>query len=334
MLMSVLETSRQRPQTEGFRCGETFEETENGTRSVIFHLNIPSGQRLEFNCRMPSAGALEGEEEAAVLTEEEYGNIDPNFFDEGYSLAASTGFKVWTGSRLLVETLTWPQSNDSERLREIQDRFRNGAKAVELGAGVGVVGTYLAAIGAQVLITDLPTIVENAIDVNLERNKHIEFKYDDDVDVDDNSCNSCPTWLQPHGLNIGRGWADATAVDWVQPLEEQLTEEQSTCLDFIVASDVVFLKEMLSSLFDTVAALFKSSVASSPPFILSFQRRDAKEGEDSKAFTTLDGILQAVQDRGWKLECLAWRHVTVPKETEEGNILMVQSEVFVFEINP
>jgi predicted nicotinamide N-methyase len=325
----VLDKLRQRPHTEGFKCGEAVEEIE-GMRSVIFYLNLPgpTGQKLEFICREPSCGALEGEEEAAVLTDDDY-TVDPHFFDEGYSMAGKTGFKVWTGSRLLVETLIWPHSNDCERLREIQNILRKGAKVVELGAGVGVVGTYLAASGSQVLITDLPTLVENAIDDNLERNKDITLDDNDNA----NNCNSCPKWLRPHGFKLGRGWVNSSAIDWAHPLEDQLTEEQSTCVDFIVASDVVFLKEMLNYLFDTVAALFESSIASSPSFILSFQRRDAKDGEESKAFTTVNGILQAVQDRGWKLDCLAWRHITMSKETHEG-IVKDQSEVFVFEIKP
>jgi hypothetical protein len=77
----------------------------------VFRCNLPPGppdddddddatattretQTLEFRCRGPSCGALEAEEDAVVLDEEEFSVVDPNFFDPGYSMAGSTGFKV------------------------------------------------------------------------------------------------------------------------------------------------------------------------------------------------------------------------------------------------
>jgi hypothetical protein len=70
----------------------------------VFRCNLPPGPlnddataketTLEFRCRGPSCGALEAEEDAAVLDEEDSSVVDPNFFDRGYSMAGSTGFKV------------------------------------------------------------------------------------------------------------------------------------------------------------------------------------------------------------------------------------------------
>lgn len=60
-----------------------------------FYCNLPSqsNTKLEFNCREPSCGALERDEKAAKLADDDY-TVDPNFFDVGYSMAGSTGFKV------------------------------------------------------------------------------------------------------------------------------------------------------------------------------------------------------------------------------------------------
>ena len=60
-----------------------------------FYCNLPSqsNTKLEFNCREPSCGALERDEKAAKLADDDY-TVDPNFFDSGYSMAGSTGFKV------------------------------------------------------------------------------------------------------------------------------------------------------------------------------------------------------------------------------------------------
>ena len=180
---------------------------------------------------------------------------------------------------------------------------------------------YLSSIGAEVLITDLPTLVENAIDNNLTRNAII-------TQTDDNTC---PSWLAPEdGVPIGKGWAASSSLDWTCPLDEQLTRQQSS-VDFIIASDVVFLSSMLNSLLKTVESIFQSSLGSS--FILSFQRRDAQDGKESSLFTTVDGIIDAIKAKGWKIDCLAWRPVSVSREASDGKVSDVETEVFVFEIS-
>ena len=194
-----------------------------------------------------------------------------------------------------------------------------------------MVGTYLSAIGSQVLLTDLPTLVENAIDCSLARNEKITALISNE---NTDTPAKCPQWLAPYGIKIGNGWAATSPLDWTQPLNEQLTIEQSSAIDFVVASDVVFLVSMLKSLFDTVESIFKASSNNNPSFILSFQRRDAKEGEESSSFTTVKGVISAVEDRGWICECLAWRPVAVKKEESNGTVTDDESEVFVFEIKP
>jgi len=325
------EPTRRRPAVVGLECFESLER-EDGYTSVVFHCNlpIPTGNNtsileLAFNCREPSCGALEDKEEAATLSDEDY-QVDANFFDAGYSLAGATGFKVWTGTRLMIECLAWPNANDCTRLKAIQHLISDGARVLELGSGVGVLGSYLSAIGSQVLMTDLPTLVENSIDMNIVRNKDVSSQ----TALDNNEC---PSWLLDEGVKIGKGWASSAALDWTQPLEDQLMPKQTSSLDFIVASDVVFLQSMLNSLLDTFDLLFKCS-KSNPPLILSFQRRDAKDGEESIVFTTVKGVLQAVRNRGWGYENLAWRTVKVKKQSDNGDVKDEESEVFLFEIKP
>ena len=83
--------------------------------------------------------------------------------------------------------------------------------------------------------------------------------------------------------------------------------------------------EMLQALLSTAADIFQRSAARHPTLILSFQRRDAKDGDDSKSFTTVNRIIAEVKARDWAIECLAWYPVVVGEDT---------SEVFVFEILP
>lgn len=224
--------------------------------------------------------------------------------------------------------------------------MNGGARVIELGSGVGVVGTYLSAVGSQVLLTDLPTLVGDAIDHNLKLNEDIRTIDDDDDEYD----RAGPPWLATEGdaiRRIGRGWAAATPLDWTLPLQEQLTPLQASSIEFIVASDVIFLASMLNALLDTVDSLLKASSSSSsssssslssnnnPSFLLSFQRRDANDGEESAAFTTVSGFIAEIHRRGWTLDCLAWRPLTVWKESSnDGTVTEDESEVFVFEIKP
>ena len=59
---------------------------------------------------------------------------------------------------MLVESLLFPLSGDNDRLVQIQKELNSedGKNILELGAGVGVVGTTLAAAtSCRVLLTDL-----------------------------------------------------------------------------------------------------------------------------------------------------------------------------------
>lgn len=164
-------------------------------------------------------------------------------------------------------------------------------------------------------------MVENAIDNNLARNA-----------ITQTDGNTCPSWLaKADGIPIGKGWAASASLDWTCPLDDQLTIQQSS-VDFIIASDVVFLSSMLNSLLQTVESIFQSS-SNNPTFILSFQRRDAKDGTESSLFTTVDGIIEAIKARGWSIDCLAWRPVIVSREASDGKVSDVETEVFVFEIS-
>jgi hypothetical protein len=174
-----------------------------------------------------------------------------------------------------------------------------------------------------VLLTDLPTLVDNAIDDNLQRNATIQPE----------NGQSAPAWLGRSAFRIGKGWASSASLDWTLPIQDQLSSEQCKSVDIIIASDVVFLVSMLQSLLDTVASLFEESAANNPSFILSFQRRDSQDGEESTSFTTVNRVICEVKKRGWNMDCLAWRPVTVLKE-RDSEVVKEESQVFIFEIRP
>ena len=86
---------------------------------------------------------------SGVTSDDEW--TDPHFFDEDYSVAATTGFcRAWEGAEVLTRLMA-----SDETLR---GRLR-GKRVVELGAGVGLCGLAAAAAGAHVMLTDLPAVV-------------------------------------------------------------------------------------------------------------------------------------------------------------------------------
>ena len=292
---------------------------------------------LVFYCREPSCGVLVDDECAAQKPDD--GAMDPSFFDPGYTLAGKTGFQIWPGSRLVVEALTVPQQSiDTDKLRHWQERIASSSvslRVLEVGAGVGMVGISLASAGAQVLLTDLTTLVTESLVPNLERNStasgdemqhppgwmtdYLPSIHHDDIDSTQNIVRQ-----------IGPGWAATAALDWTQPLEDQLSEEQLQ-VDLIVASDCVWLSSMLQALISTVEAVFKVSKRS-PKLLMSFQRRDPDklESTTSNMFTTVDGIINELQARKWAVDCLAWH----PVAYNEGGKQNLSKEVFLLEISP
>jgi predicted nicotinamide N-methyase len=282
--------------------------------------------QFSFGCRRPSHGVLTAEE-----TKIEEGGFDdsvgdPNFFDKGYTLAASTGFCVWAGARFMLDSLV-SASTSEPTLTMWQRRMEAGARVIELGAGVGLLGTGLAAAGAQVLMTDLPSLVDYAIRPNIRRNAKQLF--DEDHDEPASLLPAAPPqWLAEAGggssnevRKIGKGWAAATPLDWSQPLCTQIHKDQLQAIDVIVASDCAWLPELLDMQIGIVAELFENGASS---FLMAFQRRDRNVG--STIFTSIDHLLQVVQERKWTISNIAWRPVTLADGTE--------TDVRVIEIKP
>jgi len=355
-----------------------YENEYDQIGSVLFWIQLSKEQRrLEFRCRRGSVGVLEEHEiepqssTQSILEEATYEQVDPQFFDPGYTLAGATGFQIWAGTRLLIETLLVPQETDCPRLQEIQRHFLLCDKGIddvrqqptkrilELGAGIGVVGISLAAkaIDAEVILTDLPSLIENVTQWNLYANR----KSINETTSSTATTTTVRDWFPTEPVPVGErnGWATTMALDWRIPIHEQLPLSVYSNVDYIVASDCVWLVSMLDSLFDTVAAIFEASSSSSrkyattttttisplslPTLLLSFQRRDTFEGDDSPNFTTVQRVISSILARGWTVECLAWRPVEglsrmdediVPPVTKSDLPSDEEKEVFVFAIQP
>ena len=327
--------------SEDFNCNESVSNTSS---AVIFRCSVGGRrgpQHLTFYCREPSYGVVTNDEkdvtEAPAITEEEekvsQAGVDDDiedfnigmmlFSEEKYpfALAGKTGFQIWPGTRILVDALTYPRKEDSTALLKWQEKIKEPSfRALELGAGVGVVGASLAAAaGVEVLMTDLEKVVTDSMIPNLRRNATFT-----------KSERSSPPWLSHQSFSIGSGWTAATALDWTQPLEKQLAKEQYN-VDLVIACDCVWLGSMLEGLLDTVVAIFQAAfndpVRRKPTLLLTFQRRD------SEMFTTVDRVLAEIKERNLTIECLAWYPVLATDEDDqETNEEVETREVFVFEV--
>lgn len=224
-----------------------------------------------------------------------------------------------------MEALVLATTTDDSTLLTFQERIAHGARVIELGAGVGLLGTTLAWAGAQVLLTDLPTLTESAIQPNLIRNSSSK----ETTTAAQVVVPPPPSWLanlldqhgEPTVRRVGNGWAASTSIDWTIPLESQIPLEQRQAVDIIVASDCIWLASLLDSLLDTAQSLFDHGAST---LLMAFQKREMNIG--SATFTTIQHLLDALKNRGWSIQSRAWRPVTLLDGTE--------TEAYLLEIQP
>ena len=148
--------------------------------------------------------------------------VDPYFFDDGYSVAASTGFaRVWEGAEAL-----------SAFLRRAPERCR-GKRVLELGAGAGECGLVAACLGAHACLTDVRAVVEHVIRRNVEENGEGE-------------ATAREAW--PGSIRVGRGSATRATLDWDEPIPERpfgRSDVRFSDADLIIAAECVWLRELL-----------------------------------------------------------------------------------------
>lgn len=297
------------PKADAFRCGETSDEDGNPVFHCKLMTSLTEDFAFTFTTRERSIGVLlDGEtattqEEDQPIAGEEEDVMDPFFFDPGYTLAATTGFQIWAGTRMLVDCVMSPPLV----------AVNPGDVVIELGAGVGVVGTcWAASTGAHVILTDLATLVQNAVIPNLRANSRSlqDSEPHSTAYEEDNEARWVP---------ICQGQILPLALDWTKDIPERL--QQQTRLDWIIASDCVWLRTMLLSLLDTVQRLF--TLHPNAAFLLSFQKRG--NPSDDTMFTTPSSVYKEMIDRNWNVERLAWR----PVNLSDGK----QSEVYLWKVS-
>ncbi|KAL7478910.1 hypothetical protein ACHAW6_004666 [Cyclotella cf. meneghiniana] len=315
------------------KCGESFippdgplhddddGDFDDDVRSYRFHVTLPPSHDvppLDFRSRERSSGTgvLRPRSDETTSLDTAYdGPMDPHFFERGFYLEAKTGFQVWPGSRFLLEALLCdlPVGEDDaawDRLRYWQNRLASvrPLRILEVGSGMGVVGTTLAAAGGRVLVTDLPVLVRHGIRPNLMRNRTKPRE-------NDLAPSSFLTALHPEEeercppVPIGRGYARPAVLDWFRPVESQLAASVVSDVDLVVACDCIFLEKIVDPLLDTLASIFRSSRDAACLF--TYQRRNLMG-----VFIGLEELLRRIDERGWSVRCLAWRKIVVEEDGE------------------
>ena len=348
------------PLSNLLQCSEENHPNDDGENqgAILFSCSVDGGgTRLSFRCRDRSIGVMNRDEPVAVVSDDTSA-VDPHFFNSNYDLYGKTGFQIWPGSRLMIEALLTTRSSSSSTGGEhrrtsppvvdsclsatIQEQIQKGARVLELGGGVGWVGIALAAAGAQALVTDLPTLVHNAIEPNILRNNNNNNVNGGAIiavgsNSNSNNNNNEPkaggapavvssAWMAEAAAPVGRGWAGAAVLDLMKPFSDQLDSSMAAEIDLVVSSDVLCFRKLLHSTLDVLDAVFAASPRAE--FIFTYQRRDKNE-----VFTTLEEVLLAIDIRGWSTpECLAWRKVYVGKNDEDGSADM--NYLFLFRTTP
>ena len=323
MASFVPDPSRHVPISPDLKCGEEWitsdheaycdeESDEDHYGQINFYMSLPhaNNMKLIFNCRDKSSGVLLDSEPKVSKSEAEDNHVaNPFFFEKSYSLEAATGFQPWPGSRLMVEAFTCDMK--SEKTDYWQERLSNKDLSIlEVGAGVGMVGVALAAAGGRVIISDLPVLTKHGIIPNLKRNgQHCEDPSQKDLGLIETS--EC--------FRIGRGYAQATVLDWTKAVSEQLPQTTSSNLDVIVGCDCLFLRKLVDPLLSIVSTLFEQTPKCK--FLFTYQRRNMMG-----LFIGLEELLKRIDQRGWSVECLAWRTIHVEDDGEH--------ELYLFEASP
>lgn len=144
---------------------------------------------------------------------------------------------MWEGSWACIELLRSPDSWMTSALRD--------HKVLELGSGIGLLGLCAAAVGAHVLVTDVPAVVETTLRANIEANA-----------TDSDAVVANPVaWSG--SLPVGDGSIVAQPLNWLADLTDQTSPNDPRDADVLLAAECVWLQDLVDPFVATVASLLR-----------------------------------------------------------------------------
>lgn len=151
--------------------------------------------------------------------------------------SVSTGTTLYLSSQLLTHYC--------------QKKLPKGTRAIELGAGTGLVSIALGFLGWQVWSTDLSNVIDDVLRDNIDRNRGDSLIVVQELDWCQDS------WKWTHLPSVEDISNSTTAPDF----------------DLILCADGIYARELIPPLLSTLVSL---SGAKSPLILLAFERRDAE----------------------------------------------------------
>eukprot|EP00043_Microstomoeca_roanoka_P010732 m.101788 g.101788 ORF g.101788 m.101788 type:complete len:381 (+) comp14987_c0_seq1:108-1250(+) len=185
-----------------------------------------------------------------------------------------------------------------------------GMRVVELGSGIGLLGLYLASLGAHVLMTDVRPVVEDILTINTHRNQDQEGSDASDSHARKNedmesqiakaqAVTASAPWLNSVCISQKtQGTATCMTLDWTRDLDAQATSILPWDADLILAAETIWLKELIDPFVNTVKGLLDRAAASGryqTQCLLCYTNRGKST---SSTFAVTDEVLKCFQERG------------------------------------
>ncbi|KAI8593457.1 putative methyltransferase-domain-containing protein [Geranomyces variabilis] len=214
--------------------------------------------------------------------------VDPYLFDPSYTLAAATGFSVWEGA---ITLLSFLHSSSDPAAHDFRRRVvTNREKILELGSGTGIGGVGIAALGGDVLLTDVDSVCDitrNNVARNLPKDS-----------------SSVPSGWKA-ATRVGLGTAAVQTLDWSVPVSSQIAPNDPRSAPLIVAAEVAWLVDLVPCFVQTLADLLRPHAGVTDKTCYWAYKERGVEGV-SKMFTTMPRVMAIFRDLGCEVSEV-WR---------------------------
>lgn len=199
----------------------------------------------------------------------------------------------------------------------------SGCRVVDLGSGPGLAGIAAAASGAHVLLTDLPSVVDELLSRNVTRNARSAGSSGTANYEAPAACYTSATAIEGSwagAQRIGLGSAATMPLDWTASIHQQAASNPNDPrhADYILAADTIWLKDIFHSFVHTVVELLRSGAKAC---LLAFVERAA---EGSKLFVHREAVTEAFELAGCSVDVVHTQDVLIDGVPKPGQVLEIR----------